>query len=193
MAPRKKKSDKDESDGSTLILEYLKKEKVTAYAVKALKELHERKEIEGRAAGKQLVYHALQDVTENTMDVDPAREGETLEDLEEKVSALKTLEKQLREKLVDLNSNIPITSLRDQIASLEREKASLLSAISSLPTDCVSAEEMDRVQVEWLKWQRQSMSRRKIFRDLWSRCTEVLPQDTTEEELKESLGLEGPF
>ena len=31
-----------------------------AAAAKLLKDMHERKEIEGRAAGKQLVYHAIQ-------------------------------------------------------------------------------------------------------------------------------------
>lgn len=61
---------------ATLILDYLCKEnrpysatdissnlknRVTkAAAAKLLKDLHERGEIEGRAAGKQQVYHALQ-------------------------------------------------------------------------------------------------------------------------------------
>lgn len=82
MAPTKKDAAPDKEakltpDQSTaIILDYLRKQnrpysatdisanlknRVTkTAAAKLLKDLHERKEIEGRAAGKQIVYHALQ-------------------------------------------------------------------------------------------------------------------------------------
>lgn len=79
MAPVKK-DDKEAKltpeQSATLILDYLRKQnrpysatdistnlknRVTkAAAAKLLKDMHERKELEGRAAGKQIVYHAIQ-------------------------------------------------------------------------------------------------------------------------------------
>lgn len=79
MAPTKK--DEKEAkltpeQSATVVLDYLRKQnrpysatdistnlknRVTkAAAAKLLKDMHERNEIEGRAAGKQLVYHAIQ-------------------------------------------------------------------------------------------------------------------------------------
>lgn len=79
MAPTKK--DEKEAkltpeQSATLVLDYLRKQnrpysatdissnlknRVTkTAAAKLLKDMHERNEIEGRAAGKQLVYHAIQ-------------------------------------------------------------------------------------------------------------------------------------
>jgi 26S proteasome regulatory subunit (ATPase 3-interacting protein) len=84
MAPTKEKAtEKAEKEAkltpeqsAALILEYLRKQnrpysatdissnlknRVTkAAAAKLLKDMHERNEIEGRAAGKQIVYHAIQ-------------------------------------------------------------------------------------------------------------------------------------
>ena len=84
MAPTKEKATgKPEKEAkltpeqsATLILDYLRKQnrpysatdisanlknRVTkAAAAKLLKDLHERNEIEGKAAGKQIVYHAIQ-------------------------------------------------------------------------------------------------------------------------------------
>lgn len=83
MAPTKKDADKGEKEAkltpeqsATLVLNYLRKQnrpysatdistnlknRVTkAAAAKLLKDMHERNEIEGRAAGKQIVYHAIQ-------------------------------------------------------------------------------------------------------------------------------------
>lgn len=45
---------------ATDISSNLKNRVTKAAAAKLLKDMHERKEIEGRAAGKQLVYHAIQ-------------------------------------------------------------------------------------------------------------------------------------
>ena len=84
MAPTKEKAtEKAEKEAkltpeqsATLILDYLRKQnrpysatdissnlknRVTkAAAAKLLKDMHERSEIEGKAAGKQIVYHAIQ-------------------------------------------------------------------------------------------------------------------------------------
>ena len=79
MAPAKKEEKEAKltpEQSATLVLDYLRKQnrpysatdisanlknRVTkTAAAKLLKDLHERNEIEGRAAGKQLVYHSIQ-------------------------------------------------------------------------------------------------------------------------------------
>jgi len=83
MAPTKKDADKGEKEAkltpeqsAALIMDYLRKQnrpysatdissnlknRVTkAAAAKLLKDMHERNDIEGRAAGKQIVYHVIQ-------------------------------------------------------------------------------------------------------------------------------------
>ena len=83
MAPTKADAEKAEKEAkltpeqsAALVLDYLRKQnrpysatdissnlknRVTKAAVtKLLKDMHERNEIEGRAAGKQIVYHAIQ-------------------------------------------------------------------------------------------------------------------------------------
>ena len=83
MAPTKKDTKDGEKEAkltpeqsAALIMDYLRKQnrpysptdistnlknRVTkSAATKLLKDMHERKEIEGRAAGKQLVYHTIQ-------------------------------------------------------------------------------------------------------------------------------------
>lgn len=79
MAPTKKEEKEAKltpEQSAALVLDYLRKQnrpysatdisanlknRVTkTAAAKLLKDLHERNEIEGRAAGKQLVYHAIQ-------------------------------------------------------------------------------------------------------------------------------------
>lgn len=92
MAPTKK--DEKEAkltpeQSATLVLDYLRKQnrpysatdistnlknRVTkAAAAKLLKDMHERHDIDGRAAGKQLVYHAVQVrriVSDSSVDLD---------------------------------------------------------------------------------------------------------------------------
>lgn len=80
MAPTKKDGEKEAKftpqESAKAIMDYLRKEnrpysatdisgnlhnRVTkTLAQKLLKDMHERKEIEGRASGKQLVYHVIQ-------------------------------------------------------------------------------------------------------------------------------------
>ncbi|KAL1962789.1 hypothetical protein VTN77DRAFT_9158 [Rasamsonia byssochlamydoides] len=216
MAPRKGKAEKSEKsapgDGAAMILEYLRKQnrpysaidistnlhnKVTkTSAVKTLKELHERKEIEGRAAGKQLVYHTLQDLSEVDTPETIAAVDEEIQQIQNELSDVKIREKELREKLAVVCAIIPMTELCDSVSKLEEEKAASLDRLSKLQeqgTVCISVEEMTRVEKEWKTWQNHVQTRRRIFHELWARCTEVLPEDTTEEDLKETLGLEGSF
>jgi hypothetical protein len=111
--------------------------------------------------------------------------------LQDKTSALITREKELRGKLAALNAVIPITVLREQIASLEEAKASLILQISNLSAEAssdevsrVCKEDLDRIDQEWGKWKHQVASRKRIFLEFWAICTEVLPPNTTQAELK---------
>ncbi|GAM43599.1 TBP interacting domain protein [Talaromyces pinophilus] len=176
MAPRKKK-EKDEKEpgdsGSALILEYL---------------------------SKQMVYHAIQQVDANDPTGNESNDSnQATKDLEEQISALKIREKDLREMLAKANAVIPLSVLKDQIANLEEKKALLTSQVSTLSAEmqesssCVCKEDFDRIDLEWRKWHAQVTSRKRIFLEFWSRCTEVLPEDMTPGDLKETLGIEGSF
>ncbi|OKL62940.1 hypothetical protein UA08_02082 [Talaromyces atroroseus] len=180
MAPRKKKDEKETP--------------ASAFATKVLKEMHDRKKIEARAAGKQIVYHAIQQV-EAGVDATNSNghHGQPNEDLQGKTSALKTREKELRERLAALNAIVPIAVLRQQIAGLDEAKASLISEISNLSAEAssdeanrVCKEDIDRIDQEWGKWNHQVVSRKRIFLEFWAKCTEVLPPDTTQAEMKVS-------
>lgn len=47
----------------------------------------------------------------------------------------------------------------------------------------VGSEERAEVEREWKRWQRQVAVRRRICRELWDRCSEVVPEGVTREEL----------
>lgn len=170
--------------------------------------MHERKEIEGRAAGsttsptfsntqlisstgKQMVYHAIQQVDANdptgTEGNDP---NQTTKDLEGNIATLKIREKELREMLAKINTVIPLSVLKDQIANLEEKKTLLTSQISTLSAEmqessnCVCKEDFDRIDLEWRKWHGQVTTRKRIFLEFWAMCTEVLPEDMTPGDLK---------
>lgn len=113
-------------------------------------------------------------------------------DLQDKISTLKSREKCLREKLAALNGIIPIATLREQITNLEEVKTTLVLQISALSADASAADESNRfrkedfdwIDQEWGKWRKKVTSRKRIFLEFWAGCTEVLPLDTTQDELK---------
>ncbi|EED14139.1 TBP interacting domain protein, putative [Talaromyces stipitatus ATCC 10500] len=150
--------------------------------------------------GKQIVYHAIQQIeSDDATGTDGPDPDQNNKDLEEKISILKIREKDLREKLATLNAVIPISVLKDQISNLEEKKTLLISQISTLSAEmeesnsCVCKEDFDQIDQEWRKWHGQVTSRKRIFLEFWSSCTEVLPPDMTPEDLKETLGIEGSF
>ncbi|KAL2219051.1 Tat binding protein 1-interacting protein-domain-containing protein [Thermoascus aurantiacus ATCC 26904] len=214
MAPKKGKADKTAlEDGAAMILDYLRKQnrpysaidisanlhnKVTkSYAAKALKEMHERKQVEGRVSGKQIVYHALQDPADDATPEALAAIEDGIKQLQDELAAHKASEKSLRGELAMLCSKVPISELRQEVSRLEAERAETLGRLAKLRNDddgaLVSAEQRAQVEREWKEWRKHVHVRKKICRDLWERCTEVLPEDTTKEDLWESLGLEGAF
>ncbi|KAJ9487450.1 hypothetical protein VN97_g5855 [Penicillium thymicola] len=181
MAPRKPKSDVSAGDDdASMIREYLPQ------AAKLLRGLHEKKEIEGRVSGKQIVYHALQDPSDITTPEVAAALKLDIENLESEVSTLKANEKKARVELAALHAKPRISDLRQDISRLESEKSTIQSRLASHhegdPVQ-ISPEEREILEKEWKYWQRHANVRRRICRDLWGQCSEVLPDDMTAAEL----------
>ncbi|KAL5043403.1 hypothetical protein BDW71DRAFT_119646 [Aspergillus fruticulosus] len=206
MALKKGKTDKSAKDasleGSALILDYLRKQnrpysaidistnlhnKVTkTYAVKALRELHQKKEIECRVAGKQTVYHALQEEIDEVGPHTIAAMDREIESLQEQLSGLKENEKKIQGELNSLNAVPLLSELRIEIKKLEREKESLAARLAKAHGDGsaeVSPQEKEKVRKDWKIWKNQDRVRAKICRDLWRKCSETLPEGVTREEL----------
>ncbi|KAJ0417192.1 Tat binding protein 1-interacting protein-domain-containing protein [Aspergillus carlsbadensis] len=213
MAPKKGKADKQaddaSSDGTAMILDYLRKQnrpysaidvstnlhnKVTkAYAVKALRDLHQKKQIECRVAGKQTVYHATQEESDDTSADAVAVMDEEIQRLQEELPGLKEEEKKVQAELSSLNALPLLSELRAEIEKLDSEKESLAASLAKVHGDGelkVSPQETEAVRKDWKLWQVQARVRARICRDLWLKCSETLPEGTTREELWERLGLE---
>ncbi|KAK2839304.1 hypothetical protein FQN49_006274 [Arthroderma sp. PD_2] len=218
MAPRKEKAGKGEKsasneDGSTMILKYLQQQnrpysatdisanlhnKVTkAYTAKALKSMHERKLLECRVSGKQMVYHAIQDAANEATAEDLAAMDEKIISLKEQVEAAKGQEKVLKTELAVLGSRVSSTELLAQISQSEVRMNTLSDHLARLSKETatsriVTEEESSRVNRDWVAWKRHACLRRQACRETWLKCTEVLPEDVkSKDELWESLGMEG--
>ncbi|PGH00462.1 hypothetical protein GX51_05780 [Blastomyces parvus] len=159
--------------------------------------MHERKEIEGRVAGKQIVYHALQEGPSDSTPAQLAALDEELTSLRTQIASTKQHEKSLRAELAALSARVPTDELREIVHRLEREKEEVLGRLAPLrdgrvATRVLSAEEQERVDGEWRVWKGRVMGRKRICREMWERCSEVLPEGIKKsEELWDTLGLEG--
>ncbi|KAL1958449.1 hypothetical protein VTO42DRAFT_4313 [Malbranchea cinnamomea] len=219
MPPRKDKTEKagkvSAEDGTAMILEYLRQQnrpysaidisanlhnKVSkAYTAKALKALHEKKLIEERVSGKQLVYHAIQDAADEASPDELAEMDKEIESLRDQIARARAQDKELKAELAALSARVPTAELREQVRGLEAARRGLLAELEPLRNASgskrrrmVSEEEQARVEREWRRWQRTAGARKRICRELWDRCTEVLPEGVgSREEFWEELGLEG--
>ncbi|KAI9876082.1 MAG: hypothetical protein M1830_007386 [Pleopsidium flavum] len=132
----------------------------TAHAAKTLKEMHERNEIAGRAAGtfpairrqqqtnlqnitisgemtghilgKQTVYHALQDPNDIASPEEVAAMDREIETIREEIVADKANEKLLKANLAAVNATVSTEDLRGNIITLELEKEQLLARLVPL-------------------------------------------------------------
>ncbi|KAK5129775.1 hypothetical protein LTR08_002841 [Meristemomyces frigidus] len=233
MAPTKKDGGEKEvklspEQSAALIMDYLRKQnrpysatdistnlknRVTkAAAAKLLKDMHERKEIEGRAAGKQIVYHSIQvsvlatvalsrvdirlTATQEEADEDAlakvqAMDAETTRFREATIS-LKTEEKELRLALREGTSQVSVTELRISVATLGQERAEVSGRLAKLKSGNlkpVGIEEREKVNVDHRRWQKAARARKKIRHEMWE---EIAAGHEKKEhaDLKEELGLE---
>ncbi|KAF2459271.1 homologous-pairing protein-like protein 2 [Lineolata rhizophorae] len=210
MAPRKEKAEKVTADEAVdTILSYLRQQnrpysaidisanlhnKVTkAAATKILKDLHEKQEIEGRAAGKQIVYHAKQDPSETASSEELASLASRIKELQTETAAFKAEEKTLRTSLTATNATLPTCDLRAAVASCETEMQDLSSRLTSIRSGTirpVSAKEKNGVEAEVRKWEGIEKRRKRISDELWGLIAENVPEGTETKELREQLGLD---
>lgn len=211
---------------AALILDYLRKQnrpysatdisanlknRVTkAAAAKLLKDMHERKEIEGKAAGKQIVYHAIQVSLPHSLpfvcmlivlDQDESDEASlsTLKEMEdettrlrEATTALKAEEKELRLALREGASQIPLPELKASVTLVEEQKTEMTARLAKLKggnVKAVSLEEREKVGAEFRKWQRAAGARKKIRVELWKEIEGHVEREKIAD-TKEELGLE---
>ncbi|KAI1993174.1 hypothetical protein LOZ53_002219 [Ophidiomyces ophidiicola] len=172
--------------------------KVTkSYAAKALKEMHEKKQVEGKISGKQIVYHTIQDPAEEATPEELTAIDREIEETKSYIASAKSQEKLLKTQLATLNARVSTAELRYQVLGLEKERAGVVARLDPLKASAkqarvVSAEEKAHVEKEWKTWQRNASTRRIMCREMWMRCTEVLPEGVSNKaEFWESLGLEG--
>ncbi|KAF6241155.1 hypothetical protein HO173_000949 [Letharia columbiana] len=211
MAPRKEKTEKATADqGTAMIIEYLKKQnrpysatdisanlhnKVTkTYAAKVLKELHESQVVAGKGAGKQWVYHAIQDPDDAMSLEDLATMDKEIADLRATIATAKANEKLMRANLVSVNATLSTVELRSSVSLLELEKKEIIARLGPLRSGNVKPvlpEEKEAVDKAWREWSRKASSRRKICMELWAISTEEMEPGKTRKELWEELGLEG--
>ncbi|MCJ1240146.1 hypothetical protein MMC14_008146 [Varicellaria rhodocarpa] len=164
-----------------------------AYTVKALKELHEQNLVAGKTAGKQLVYHALQDSKDAASPEELMAMEKEIQTLREYISSAKAEEKILKANLVNLNATMSTQDIRNGVAAIEIEKNSILKRLDLLRTGNVtpvSSEERAVVDQAHKVWTRHVAVRKKICMNLWGYVTEELPEGKTKEELWEERGLE---
>ncbi|CAI7668082.1 unnamed protein product [Penicillium bialowiezense] len=175
----RKKNDADEDDAS-MVRNYLPQ------AAKVLRGLHEKKKIEGRVSGKQTVYHALQDPSDSITPSAAAALKLEIDNLESQLPTLKAEEKRARAALASLKATPRISELRHDISRLEEEESAIRTRLARHHGEdpiALSPAEREKLESEWKQWQRHASVRRRICRELWGQCSEVLPEGMTAAEL----------
>lgn len=137
--------------------------------------------------GKQVVYHTLQKVSDDTNTNSIDKVTTEIKTLQEELSSIKAEEKTARSSLSTLKSKPRISELHLDIQRLEKEQIDLQTKLTkstaSSDTIKLTPEQRATLESEWKYWQRQATLRRRICRDLWGRCSEVLPENITASEL----------
>ncbi|KAF2169585.1 hypothetical protein M409DRAFT_64672 [Zasmidium cellare ATCC 36951] len=194
---------------AALVLDYLRKEnrpysatdissnlknRVTkAAAAKLLKDLHERGEIEGRAAGKQQVYHALQEEPEEDLIEQLQQMEEDTKRIRKETIALKSEEKELRQLLKQGADIVPLPELKSNIAEMEKqklEKEARLKKLESGNVKPVSAADRTRVDKAHRRVKKAADARKKIRKEMWKEIEQYLENAEQKQETKESLDLD---
>ncbi|PYH41133.1 putative TBP interacting domain protein [Aspergillus saccharolyticus JOP 1030-1] len=165
----------------------LHKEVTKAQAARALRDLWHNKQIEGRTAGKQVVYHALQEASDEVTSKMIAALDESVKQAQEKLSSLQAQEKKTRLELATLSTKPLFSELRHDIDQLVHERGvaqALLPTMARKDSAHVPMEIMRAgAEEEWKCWQKHASSRARICGDLWQMCSEALLGDTARGEL----------
>ncbi|KAF2707370.1 homologous-pairing protein-like protein 2 [Pleomassaria siparia CBS 279.74] len=208
MAPRKEKTEKvSANEAADTILHYLRNRpysatdisanlhnKVTkAATAKILKDLHERSEIEGRPAGKQIVYHALQNPEDSCTPEELGALETSISQLRSSTAIAIATSKTLRSTLSALNSTLSTTNLISNVAALEAEKPEIVARLESLKagkTKKVTKQEREDIERGWKEWRVVAKRREKIATEMWKMIEDCLPDKEQKADVRESLGLD---
>ncbi|KAI6008667.1 TBPIP-domain-containing protein [Pisolithus marmoratus] len=159
--------------------------------VKILVSLAEKGEIMQKTYGKTNFYVVNQAKVETL----PQEELQALEaeckSVEDDNAALSAQVKQLIAELAKLKSTPTDSEIGEKLAEAEVTTQRLLESLAPLRTGkpMTSAEDMARIDADWVQWRSEWVRRRKIFNTFWQIATDALsPQDAAT--LAEDLGIE---
>ncbi|KAJ5652505.1 hypothetical protein N7507_009931 [Penicillium longicatenatum] len=140
-----------------------------------------------------ILKNELPDPSQNVTPEVIATRNREIEKLQDELTTIKANEKKVRAALLTFETKPRLSDLRQDIQELEEERSAIQARLTSHRGDEVNLppEEREKLEQEWKQWQCHATLRRRICRELWGRCTEVLPENQTSKELWESLGLEG--
>lgn len=136
--------------------------------------------------GKQTVYHTLQDTSDTSIADALASLGQEQKQLQDELHALTATEKEARAGLAAFEARPRLTGICHDILQLENERDAIqarLAALDGADAVQISLAEREALDQEWKLWQRQAAVRRRICRELWGICSEVLPEGMTAPEL----------
>lgn len=103
------------------------------------------------------------------------------------ISTIRTNEKQTKSELAEFVARPLLSELHCDIERLKKEKEGILVDLAKFgegELNAASPEEKTAIEKEWKYWQKQVNVRKQICHDMWRRCSEVLPEGMTPEELK---------
>ncbi|KAI9703988.1 MAG: hypothetical protein M1820_005770, partial [Bogoriella megaspora] len=178
---------KQKSDCATDISANLHNAVTKAAATKLLKDLHDRKEIEGRTSGKQIIYHAIQDPSDAATAEELAALDAQTESFRSSTAALRAEEKTLRSAVTSLSTTVSTSELCSCISNLEAQKQEMSARLEMLKGGTVkpvSQEAREKIETDVRMWEKIERNRRKIRKELWSIVREGLPEGMAEDELK---------
>ena len=135
----------------------------------------------------------MQDVTDDITPEELTAMDESITTLREEIAAAKTQEKALKSELGAFSNILSTADLRTSVAALEAETLTLqgrLRVLEAGDSKPVSDEEKDAVESAWVTWEKHTRARKKICKEMWDRCTEVMPEDQSKDELW--VGIPGP-
>ncbi|PVI06967.1 TBPIP-domain-containing protein [Periconia macrospinosa] len=168
--------------------------KVTkAATTKILKDLHERNQVEGRTAGKQIVYHVPQNPDDALTPEQITTIDSTISNLQATTANLQATAKTLRSTLSALNSTLSTADLITNVQALDAEKQEMSGRLETLragKAKKVTKKERDEVEKGWKAAGLAKRRREKIASEMWKLIEDLLESSEQRDELREQLGLD---
>ena len=134
------------------------------------------------------MYHALQDADESATPETLTSLKKQIKDLEEHLATLKANDKKARADLHALTSTPLLSDIRQDISRLEAEEKEINTRLVSFRENAAAEHfldpvEREHVEQEWKRWRGLAARRERACRELWARCSEVVPEGMTRGEL----------